>query len=90
MFLLVQAFRALITPCSLEETESREEFNAAHGEYLPMDVCLSMTNLPVQWQIMGEGSENLPEVDPDTLAEVRTAFVPIRTECLSLITIIRH
>lgn len=58
-----------------EEQQSREEFNAAHGEYLPMDVCLSMTNLPVRWQVVGEGFEyeKLPEIDPDILAEVSLA-----------------
>ena len=63
----------------LEEQQCREEFNAAHGEYLPIAVCLSMTNLPVRWQVVAEPSDledKLPEITPDILAEVKPASAP--------------
>lgn len=57
-----------------EEQQMRVAFNEAHGDYLPVDVCLSIANLPTRWRVVPEGEggeEEAVDVDADILNEVR-------------------
>lgn len=60
--------------CSvLEEVQTRALFYEAHGDSLPDDLCLPVTNLPTKWEIgpaPGENCEILPVIDEDLLEEV--------------------
>ena len=56
-----------------EERQRREEFNSAHGEHLPDDLCLSIQNPPTRWRVLPESDESieiLPEIDGDLLRQV--------------------
>lgn len=56
-----------------EERQTREEFNAAHGEHLPTDVYPSMQNPPTRYEILPwhqDTEETLPCIDRDLLTEV--------------------
>ena len=57
-----------------EEVQLREEFKAAHGMYLPDDVCLFVQNAPTRWTVVPQDKEQvevLPELDGDLLDKVR-------------------
>ncbi|KZT73168.1 hypothetical protein DAEQUDRAFT_762515 [Daedalea quercina L-15889] len=53
-----------------EELQQREGFKAAHGLYLPDDVCLFVQNAPTRWTIVPQDEEQvevLPGLDSDLL-----------------------
>ena len=57
-----------------EELQLREEFKAAHGMYLPDDVCLFVQNAPTRWTVVPQDKEqvdSLPDLDHDLLDKAR-------------------
>ncbi|KAI0342909.1 hypothetical protein BDW22DRAFT_1357454 [Trametopsis cervina] len=69
---IVQNMASQLQAMVEEEQHLREAFNAAHGEFLPVDVCLPIANLPTRWQVIpedGEIEEVLPEIDSDIISE---------------------
>lgn len=58
-----------------EELQLREEFKAAHGMYLPDDVCLFVQNAPTRWAVVPQDKEQvevLPELENDLLDKARS------------------
>ncbi|KAI0693127.1 autophagy protein Apg17-domain-containing protein [Cytidiella melzeri] len=69
---IVQGMSSELRTMVEEEQQLRNAFNEAHGEYLPVDVCLSIANMPTRWQVIptsDELEETSPEIDVDILSE---------------------
>lgn len=68
-----------------EENQVRSHFNEEHGAHLPEDICLCIGNPPTRWDVTpwsGEGSEVLPDIADDLIAEVRSCDdVSFLSEC---------
>ncbi|CAL1716570.1 unnamed protein product [Somion occarium] len=72
---IIAGMMSQLTALTEEERLRREEFNTAHGEHLPSDVCLFVQNHPTRWEIVtgnNEALEVLPEIDADLLAEANS------------------
>ncbi|KAI0087279.1 autophagy protein Apg17-domain-containing protein [Irpex rosettiformis] len=69
---IVQGMTKELKAMAEEEQQLRVVFNEAHGDYLPMDVCLSIANMPTRWQVMPESDqieESALDIDTDILSE---------------------
>ena len=67
-------YRVVIPWVCIEEQQLRVAFNEAHGDYLPMDVCLSIADMPTRWHVVPEESDEVEEsaldIDANVLSEV--------------------
>ena len=76
---------APISRIRIEEQQLRVAFNEAHGDYLPMDVCLSIANMPTRWHVVPEESDEVEEtaldIDANVLSEVSWMIALLGTLC---------
>ncbi|KAH9838401.1 autophagy protein Apg17-domain-containing protein [Rhodofomes roseus] len=72
---LVKSMISQLDTMAEEELQLREEFKAAHGQYLPDDVCLYVQNAPTRWTVVPQDEEQvevLAELESDLLERARS------------------